>query len=168
LHQFLVATAAAATVIASAIAAAGVTTALISGAVFVGGLVAGIAYVALWVVRFITLEVVEGLGTAFRHWTCVSVARIVAVVYVPVEAAVAVVPRAGADEDSAGEPVGAIVAVRGAGIWGVVKVSVGAYGRSSDADGDLSGCYGDTAHQSNCEGRESQRLAYRHIFSWIK
>jgi hypothetical protein len=164
-----VVTAAAATVAASAIAAAaGVTTALVSGAVFVGGFVAGIAYVALWVVGFVTLEVVEGLGAALRHWTCVSVAWIVAVVDVTIEAAVAVVPGTGTDEESAGEPVGAIVPVGGAGVWGVVKVSVGAYGRGSDADGDLSGCYGDTAHESNCEGRESQRLAYRHIFSWIR
>jgi hypothetical protein len=166
LHQFLVVTAAA-TVIASAIAAAGVTTALVSGAVFVGGLVAGIAYVALWVVGFVTLEVVEGLSTTLGHGACISVARIVAIVDVAVEAAVAVVPGTGSDEDSTGEPVGAIVAVRGAGVRGVVKVPVGAYGCRSDADGDLSGCYGDTAHESNCEGRESQRLAYRHIFSWI-
>jgi hypothetical protein len=163
-----VVTAAAAPVTASAIATTGVTAARISGAVFVGRFVAGIAYVALWVVGFVTVEVVEWLGTALRHWACVSVTRIVAVIYVTVEATVAVVPGTGTDEDSAGEPVGAIVAVRGAGVWGVIKVSVGAYGRGSDADGDLSGCYGDTAHESNCEGRESQRLADRHIFSWIK
>jgi hypothetical protein len=150
---------AATAVIASAIAAAGVTAALVSGAVFVGRLVAGIAYVALWVVGFITVEVVEGLFVSLGHWTCVSVSRIVAVVDVAVEAAVAVVPGTGTDEDSAGEPVGTIVAVRSTGVWGVVKVPVGAYGCGSDADGDLSGCYGDTAHKSNCEGRESQRLA---------
>jgi hypothetical protein len=155
LHQFLVVTAAA----VFAPAAAGVTTALISGAVFVRRLVAGVTYVALWIVGFVPLEVVEGLGTALWHWACVSVARIVAIVDMAVEAAVAVVPGTGTDEYSAGKPVGTIVAVRSAGVWGVVKVPVGAYGCGSDADGDLSGCYGDTAHESNCEGRESQRLA---------
>jgi hypothetical protein len=157
LHQFLVVTATA-TVIASAVAAAGVTTALISGAVFVGRLVAGIANVALWVVGFVTVEVVEGLGTALGHRTGVSVSRIVAIVDVAVEAAVAVVPGTGADEDSSGEPVWPVVAVRGAGIGSVVEVAVWAYRRGSDADGDLSGCYGDTAHKSDCEGGQGQRL----------
>ena len=127
-------TAAAATVIASAIAAAGVTTARISGGMFVGRFVAGIAYVALWVMGFVSLEVVEGLGTALRHWTCVSVSRIVTIVDVTIEAAVAVVPGTGTDEYSAGEPVGTVVTVRGAGVRGVVKVPVGAYGCRSDAD----------------------------------
>jgi hypothetical protein len=149
-------------------ATAGVTTALESSGMFVGGFVAGVAYVALWVAGFVRLEVVEGLGSALGHRACVSVARIVAVVDVAVEAAVAVIPGAGTEEDSAGEPVGTVVTVGGAGVWGVIKVAVGAYGGGSDADGDLSGCYGDTAHKSNCEGRESQRLAYRHIFSWIR
>jgi hypothetical protein len=159
---------AATTVIASAIPAAGMTAACVSSAVLWRWTVASFAYMALGIAGFVGLEVVEGLGTALRHWTCVSVAWIVAIVDVTVEAAVAVVPGTGTDEDSAGEPVGTVVAVRGAGVWGVVKVPVGAYGRRSDADGDLSGCYGDTAHESNCEGRKSQRLAYRHIFSWIK
>jgi hypothetical protein len=149
-------------------ATAGVTTALESGGMFVGRFVAGVTYVALWVAGFVRLEVVEGLGSTLGHWTCISVARVIAVVDVAVETAVAVIPGAGTEEDSAGEPVGTIVAVRGAGVWGVVKVAVGAYGGGSNADGDLSGCHGDTAHESNCEGRESQRLAYRHIFSRIR
>jgi hypothetical protein len=149
-------------------ATAGMTAARKSGGVFVGRFVTGIAHMALWIAGFVSLEVVEGLGTALRHWACVSVSRIVAIVDVAIEAAMAVVPGTGTDEYSAGEPVGTIEAVRGAGVGSVVKVPVGAYGRGSDADGDLSGCYGDTAHESNCEGRESQRLAYRHIFSWIR
>jgi ribosomal protein L18E len=132
---------AAATVIASTIAAAGVTTALISGAVLVVRLVGGLAYVALRVAGFVCLEVIERLRAPLRHWTCISVTRVVAVVYVTVEASVAVVPGAGSDEDSSGEPVGAVVAVGSTGVWSVVKVPVWAYWGGSDADGDLSGCY---------------------------
>jgi hypothetical protein len=162
---------AATTVIASAIASAGMASAgmaaaLVSGAVFVGWFVAGIAYVTLWIVGFVTVEVVEGLGTALGHWACVSVSRIVTIVDVAVEAAVAVVPGTGTDEDSAGEPVGAIVAVRGTRVWGVVKVAVGADGCGSNADGDLSRCYRYTAHEGNREDGECQRLTYGHVFSF--
>jgi hypothetical protein len=125
--------------------------------------VAGVADVALWVMGFVRLEVVEGLGAALRHWTCVSVMRIVAVIDVAVEAAVAVVPGAGADEDSSGEPVGSVVAVRSTGVWSVVKVSVRANGSGSDADGDLGGC-GHAAHQRNGESREANDLL-RDMFS---
>jgi hypothetical protein len=158
LHQFLV-VAAAAAMFATAVLTAAMTAARISGGVFVCGLVACVTDMAIPVAGFVTVEVVEGLLIVLGHRTSVAVARIVAVVDVAVPSGVAVVPGAGTDEDSSGEPVGTIVAIGSAGVWGVVKVPVGAYGGGSDADGDLGGCYGNTAHESNCEGRESQRLA---------
>lgn len=100
---------------------------------------AGIAYVALPVTRFISLKVVEPLRAALRERSSVSVARVIAVVDVAVKAAMAVEPGAGSDKQSAHKPIGPVVAVRSAVIRSVVEVPVGTRGGfpNADADGDL-------------------------------
>jgi hypothetical protein len=140
-------------------ATARVTAALEASTMFVAWLVSGVAYVTLWVAGFVAVEVVEGLLVSLGHGACVAVTGVVAVVDVSVESAAAVVPGAGADEDSAGEPVGAVVAIGSAGVGSVVKVSVGAVGSRSDADGDLGRCYEDAADQRHGESGEGERLA---------
>jgi hypothetical protein len=78
---------------------------------FTPRVVAGIAYVALTVARFVALEVVERLRPAFRHRSSVTMLRIVAVVDVAVKAARTMKPWTGSDEQPASKPVRTIVAV---------------------------------------------------------
>jgi hypothetical protein len=92
---------------------------------------------SLSIAGLIALEVVERLCAAVREWTGVTVVRIVAVVDVTVPAAGAVEPGSGAQKDSAIEPIGAVIAIRGAIIWCIVEIAVGANGLDSDADDDL-------------------------------
>jgi hypothetical protein len=108
-----------------------------SGRVLVGGSVSCGSGVTAAVAGLIGLEVSERSGTARRHRTVVAVMGVVAVVDVTDEAARAVEPGAGADEEAADEPVGAIVAVGCAVIGCVVEVAVGADGCSADADNHL-------------------------------
>jgi hypothetical protein len=80
----------------------GVATAAVAGeGVFAARIVTSIAYVALAVARFVSVEVVEGLRSALRQGTMIAVMGIVAVIDVAVKAAVAVKPGAGSDKDSA-------------------------------------------------------------------
>jgi len=67
--------------------------------------------VAASVTHFISVKVVEGLGSAFRKWASVAVMRIEAIINVAVEVVWAMEPRAGTDEHATTEPLGPIVAV---------------------------------------------------------
>jgi hypothetical protein len=70
-------------------------------------------------------------------------------VHPTVKAGRAVKPRAGADEETVGEPVGTIVAVRSAVVRSVVIVSVGTCGFGSDIDGHLSLRVGSGGHDTD-------------------
>jgi hypothetical protein len=67
--------------------------ALHSGHVFPRSIMAGIADVARAIPRFVAVEVVEGLGAAFRQRTPIPVVGIKPVVDVPVESSGAMKPR---------------------------------------------------------------------------
>jgi hypothetical protein len=134
----LVVTAVVVSVTASVVIA--VAVAVISGeCVFTAGSVVAIACVAAAVARLVTVEVVELLFAAPGQGAVVAVTRVVAVVYVSVKVAGAVVPAAGTDEDPAIKPVRPVIAVGRAVVRGVVKVAVGADWLHSDADGELGG-----------------------------
>jgi len=125
------------------------TAAAVSGkGVLAAGIVASLTYVALAVACFISLEVVEALRAALGERAVVAVAGIEAVIYVSVEAGVAMEPWAGADEDSANEPVGAVIAVRCAVIRRIVEVSVRAHRSDADVDGNLGRSAGGTNRKS--------------------
>jgi hypothetical protein len=66
----------------------------------------------------------------------VTVARVIAVVDVAIEAVTTVEPWAGTNEDSTVEPIRAIVAVRGAIVGFVVEVPVRAPWLRSNGDAD--------------------------------
>jgi hypothetical protein len=68
---------------------------------FIGAIVGSVAYVALGIMRLVSLEVVEGLCPARRHRSVVTVTRIVPVVYVAIKAVGAVKPGAGSEEHPA-------------------------------------------------------------------
>lgn len=107
--------------------------------VFAAAIVSGIADMAAPIPRLIGLEMVEPLRSVLRKRPMVSVARIKAIVDVAIKAARSVEPGAGSEKHAANKPVGAIVAVGGAIVRGVIEIPVGANrGRSNvDADGDL-------------------------------
>src|SRR5579863_1730876 len=101
--------------------------------------VAGIAYVASPIPRFVSLEVVEALRTALRQRSSVSVMRIKAVVDMAEKAVRAVKPGASSKKHPANKPIGPIVAIRSTVVRGIIEVSIGAHGSHSDvyADGNL-------------------------------
>ncbi len=126
-------------------ASARVTSSLKAARVLIFRTVAGIPDMTLKVVSFVAMEVVEGLFIALRERSVVSVTGVIAVIDMTVEAARTVEPGACADEDSACEPIRAVIAVRGAVVRREIVVAVRAYGRGTDADVDLCGCDGGAA-----------------------
>ena len=105
-----------------------------------GRLVIGVAYVAFAIAGFVALEVIEPLRSTAWERAVIAVVGIKAVVNMAVEAGVPVKPGAGADEDSAEKPVGAVVAV-------------GADWSDPDVDADLGAGGRDrwSAYKGNCE-----------------
>jgi hypothetical protein len=129
---------AAAAVRGAAAAVRGATAAVISRqGMFIGARMGRLAYVALCIMRLVSLEVVEGPCPARGRRSMITVTRIVAVVDVAIEAVASVKPGASSNEQPANEPIRPIVAVGCAIIWGVVEVAVGAYRRHPDVEGNL-------------------------------
>jgi len=85
---------------------------------------ASAACVAPPITHLVAVEVIEGLVSTLRMRTGIAVIWIEAVIDVAVEVARTVEPRAGSDEHTAGEPLGPIVPVRGAIVWGDVVVAI--------------------------------------------
>jgi hypothetical protein len=130
--------------------------------VFSGPIMASVAYVALRVVRFVCVEVVERLRSALRHRSSVTVTRIIAVVDVAVKAARAVKPGASSNEQPANEPIRPIVAVGRTVIWGIVEVPIGAHRRDSNVNGNLGRRQGCGAQQSSSKSRENKSFRVKH------
>jgi hypothetical protein len=115
------------------------TTSISRESMFTAAIMGSGAYVASAIPRLVCLEVVEALRAALRHRPSVTVMRIKAVVDMAVKAVRTMKPRTSSEKHSANKPIGPIVAVRSAVIWGVVEVSVRAHGSRPDiyADGNL-------------------------------
>ena len=129
---------AAATVRRATTAVRGAATTVISRqGMFITAFVGSVAYVALGIMRLVSLEVVEGLCTMRGHWSVVTMTRIVAVVDVAIKAVGSMKPGARSNKHTAREPIRPIVAVGRTIIWRVVEVAVGAYRRHSNVDGNL-------------------------------
>jgi hypothetical protein len=115
------------------------TTPISREGVFSRPVMARVAYVASPIPRLISMEVVEALRPAIWQRSNVTVMRIEAVVNMAVKAVRAMKPGTSSKKHPANKPIGTVIAVRSAVIWGVVKVSVRAHGSHSDvyADGNL-------------------------------
>ena len=98
------------------------------------------ACVATSITHLVSVEVIEGLISTVRMWTGVAVMWIEAVINVAAEVVGAVEPRAGSDEHTAVEPLGPVVSIWGAVVWGEVVVAVWASRLGSNIDGDPRGC----------------------------
>jgi hypothetical protein len=102
--------------------------------------VASAASVAASITHLVSVEVIEGLLSTVRVWTNVAMMWIEAIINVSVEVVGAVEPRAGPDEHAAGEPLGPVVPIWGAVVWGEVVEAIRANRLWSDIDGDLGRC----------------------------
>jgi hypothetical protein len=140
-------------------------TTLKSGAVFMGRVMACVAYMALTIPGLVPMKMVERLLPALRPRPYVTVMRIVSVIDVAVEAVMAMKPGAGSDEHPAGEPIRPIVTIRSTVIGSIVEVPIRAYWRCSDVDRNLSRSRGHTARQHNNDSRKSEPLPSGHNFS---
>jgi hypothetical protein len=99
---------------------------------------------AVFVAHFAAAEVFGvAVPAGARCFAAVGIRAVVSVIGmeagidVAVEVVMAVVPGAGADEDAAGEPLGAVVPVGRAVVRGCGVVAIGANGSGADVDADL-------------------------------
>ena len=125
------------------------------GSAFMGSAFMASAFsVAASITHLVSAEVIKGLFSTLRMWTTVAVMWIEPVINVAAEVVGAVEPRAGSDEHAAVKPLGTVVPVWGAVVWGGVVVAIRASGLCSDIDGDLSGCRARDAQQTgNQDGK---------------
>jgi hypothetical protein len=124
--------------------------------------------VAASITHLVSVEVIEGPLSALRMWTSVAVMWIEAVINVAAEVVGAAEPRAGSDEHAAVKPLGTVVPIWGAGVWGVVVVAIRATGLCSDIYGHLSGCRARDAQQSdNQDGKGKDfQIAHKFLLLW--
>jgi hypothetical protein len=123
------------------------TTTISGKGTFSLGIMAGIAYVASSIPRFIPLEVVKALRATLRQRASVTVMRVETVVDMAEKAARAVKPRSSSNKHSPNKPIRPIIAVWSAVVWGIVEVPVRAHWRRPDiyADANLGFRRGRTA-----------------------
>jgi hypothetical protein len=120
--------------------AAAMRTAAISGKrVFCVPFVASGPYIASPISRLVCLEVIKALSSARRQRSVVAMMWIKAVVDMAKKAVRAVKPGASSNKHPADKPIGPVITVRSAVIWGIVEVPVRAHWSRSDvyANGNL-------------------------------
>ena len=122
------------------------------------------ACVAAPITHLVSVEVIKGLVSTFRVRTNVAVMRIETVINVALEVVGAVEPRTGSNEHAIAEPLGPVVPVWGAVVWGGIIVAIRAIRYCSDIDGDLCMCRARNAQQNHNEDRYGNRLPISHKF----
>jgi hypothetical protein len=106
--------------------------------------------------HFIAFEVRGIVDTVFRsrffaagrEWAFVTVVGMVVVIYVSAEVVRTMEPATGSDEDSAIEPLRAVIAIRGAVVGRNIVVAIGTVRGGSDFDGNLSVCWSGCCRES--------------------
>jgi hypothetical protein len=116
------------------------------------------------ITRLVAVEVIKGLVSTVRMWTFVAVMWIETVINVAVEVVGTMEPRAGSDEHAAAEPLGPVVPVWRAAVWGEIVVAIRATRFCSDIDRDLRRCRAWNAQQSSKQGRQSKKFQITHEF----
>jgi len=107
-------------------------------------------FVSFEVLNLIEMLIRVGFLTASWLGAVIAVLRMEMVIYVAVEACRAVKPRASADEDATGKPLGAVVAVGGAIVGRDVIVTVRTFRRDADVDLYLSLRFGSGHGKADC------------------
>jgi hypothetical protein len=106
------------------------------------------AYVAMSVTHLVTMEVFHVLRMKISArgfstggvWSVIAMLRVVVIVYVTVEVIWAVKPRTRPDEDTAAEPLRAVVAVGSAVVRRGFVVAIRAHRSRADVDANLGLC----------------------------
>jgi hypothetical protein len=145
-------------------AAAGMTSTRIPGSVLATAIMAGIAWVAMRIMRLIGMEIVERLLSVCRVRSVVAVTRIVAIVDMAIKPVRTVKPRAGPNEYPANEPIGPIKAIGCAVIGSKVVVAIGAHRRHPNVDGNLRRRSRKGAQHGRSEKRKCNKLPMTHLF----
>jgi hypothetical protein len=125
---------------------------------------ASAACVAAPITHLVSAEVIKGPISTLRMWTTVAVMWIEAVINVTAEVVRAVKPRAGSDEHAAVEPLGPVVPIWGAVVWGDVIVAIRASRLRSDIDGHLGGRGAGDAQKSGNQGGKGKDFPIAHKF----
>jgi len=120
--------------------------------------------VAASITHLVSVEVIEGRLSTLRMWANVAVMWIEAVINMAAEVVVAVEPRAGSDEHAAVKPLGTVVPIWGAVVWGEVVVAIRTSRLCSDIDGDLGGCRARDDQQSTNQGGKGKYFPIAHKF----
>lgn len=88
----------------------------------------------------VTIFVETTVFSVCRQSTVIPMMRIKTVIHMSVEAVWTVEPWTRSDENTAAKPLWPVVAIRSAGIRGIVEIAVGADGCCTNGDGDLGLC----------------------------
>ena len=107
-------------------------------------------FVAFEVLNLIEMFIRIGFFATGWLWAVIAVLGMETVIYVAVEACSAMKPRASANEDAAGKPFWAVVAVGRAVVRRDIIVAVGTFRRDSDFNGYLSLCFGSNYREADC------------------
>jgi hypothetical protein len=99
--------------------------------------VASLANVSVPIPSLIALEVVELLRSTSRQRSVIAMARIIPVIYVPVEASMPMEPRPCTDKHASIKPIRPVVPIRSAIIRRIVEVPIRAIRRNADPDNNL-------------------------------
>ena len=107
---------------------------------FIAALVGCIAYVAVSIMRFISLKVIELLRPSRGQGPMITMMRIIAIVDMAVEAVRTVEPGSSSNKCPAHKPIWPIVAIGRAVIRSVVEIPVRTHRSHSNVDGNLRRC----------------------------
>jgi hypothetical protein len=129
--------------------ATGVTSTRKSRGMFAAAVMTGIPYVAMTVLAFVSMEMVERLLAPYRIWSVVAVVRIVAVVDMPIKSMRAVEPGPGAEEHPTHKPIRPIVTIGRTLVRSIVEIAIGANRWCPNADRYLRGCSGKPTQVGN-------------------
>jgi len=143
-------------------ATTGMSSARESRGVFAARVMAGIAYMAMPVLRLVAMEMVERLLALSRKWSVVAVARIVSVVDMAIKSVRAVEPGASPDEQPTDKPIRPIVTIRRTLIGSIVEIAIGTNRWCPNADGYLRRCTRETAQHGRHERRKSKNFQNSH------
>jgi hypothetical protein len=113
---------------------------------FVGNVAMPIVY--LVALKLMGRDWMLGVVAVIRHRTPVAMVYVVVVIDMAGEMFRTVVPRACTNENAAGKPFGAVVAIGGAAIGGVIVVTVGAHWGGANRHADLSLCLRSTCYKA--------------------
>jgi len=106
-------------------AATGVASARKSRGMFVAAVMTSITCMAMTVLRLVSMEMVERLLALYRIRSVVAVARIVAVVDMPIKSVRPVKPGAGSDEHPSEKPIRPVITVGRTLVRSIVEIAIG-------------------------------------------